>query len=208
MLHLQPRKLRFVDKRGTPYKPENNVHQCVVTYNEEVDVRRYTYTQEKHVHQYAWYTCKPETCSSIHVLYLQLRRKYCHQYTSCTCKPENVVRWTCHVMTMWAFVITFCPMCVRASVRKQFLQTTSSPKPLIGIWPNFTGMILGWSSFKVVQMIPVHFISRSQGLKIDFLTKKKTSCQKPLDRFQYNFAEMLLWWSSIKIVQVIWIRQK
>ena len=32
-------------------------------------------------------------------------------------------------------------------------------------------MILGWSSFKVVQMVPVHGISRSQELKIDFLTK-------------------------------------
>ena len=32
-------------------------------------------------------------------------------------------------------------------------------------------MILGWSFFKVVQMVPVHCISRSQELKIDFLTK-------------------------------------
>ena len=32
-------------------------------------------------------------------------------------------------------------------------------------------MILVWSSFKVVQMVPVHCISRSQELKIDFLTK-------------------------------------
>ena len=32
-------------------------------------------------------------------------------------------------------------------------------------------MILGWSSFKVVQMVPVCCISRSQELKIDFLTK-------------------------------------
>ena len=32
-------------------------------------------------------------------------------------------------------------------------------------------MILGWSSFKVAQMVPVHCISRSQELKIDFLTK-------------------------------------
>ena len=32
-------------------------------------------------------------------------------------------------------------------------------------------MILGWSSFKVVQMVPVHCISRSQELKIDFLNK-------------------------------------
>ena len=32
-------------------------------------------------------------------------------------------------------------------------------------------MILGWSSFKVVQMVPVHCISGSQELKIDFLIK-------------------------------------
>ena len=32
-------------------------------------------------------------------------------------------------------------------------------------------MILGWSSFKVVQMVPVCCISRSQELKIDFLSK-------------------------------------
>ena len=32
-------------------------------------------------------------------------------------------------------------------------------------------MILGWSSFKVVQMVPVRCISRSQEIKIDFLTK-------------------------------------
>ena len=32
-------------------------------------------------------------------------------------------------------------------------------------------MILSWSAFKFVQMVPVHCISRSQGLKIDFLTK-------------------------------------
>ena len=32
-------------------------------------------------------------------------------------------------------------------------------------------MILGWSAFKVVQMVTVHCISRSQELKIDFLTK-------------------------------------
>ena len=32
-------------------------------------------------------------------------------------------------------------------------------------------MILGWSSFKVVQMVPVHCTSRSHELKIDFLTK-------------------------------------
>ena len=61
---------------------------------------------------------------------------------------------------------------VRACVRRLFLQTTSPPKSLIGFWPNFTGMILGWSSFKVVQMVPVHCISRSLELKIDLQTEK------------------------------------
>ena len=41
-------------------------------------------------------------------------------------------------------------------------------KPLIGFWPNFTGMIPGWSPTKVVQSIPVGCISRSQGKKIGF----------------------------------------
>ena len=41
----------------------------------------------------------------------------------------------------------------------------------MGIWSNFTGMILGWSSFKVVQMVLVHCICRSQELKIDFFNK-------------------------------------
>ena len=40
-------------------------------------------------------------------------------------------------------------------------------------------------------MVPVHCISGSQELKIEFLTKniKKISCQKSLDRFQYSFAK-------------------
>ena len=34
-----------------------------------------------------------------------------------------------------------------------------------------TKLHIGWSSFKVVQIVPVHCLSRSQELKIDFLTK-------------------------------------
>jgi len=48
-----------------------------------------------------------------------------------------------------------------------FIQTTSL-KPFIGFWPNFTGMIPGWSSTQVVQTVPVGCISRSQGQKIGF----------------------------------------
>jgi len=56
----------------------------------------------------------------------------------------------------------------RPCVRQHFLWTTSPLKPLIGFWPNFTGMIPGWSSIKVVQTVPVGCISRSRGQKIGF----------------------------------------
>jgi len=57
---------------------------------------------------------------------------------------------------------------VRVCVRQQFLKTTSPLKPLIGFWPNFTGMIPGWSPIKVVQTVPVGCISRSRGQEIVF----------------------------------------
>jgi len=48
------------------------------------------------------------------------------------------------------------------------LQTTSSLKPLMGIWPDLIGMIPGWSPIKVVQTVPVGCINRSRGQKIGF----------------------------------------
>ena len=41
-------------------------------------------------------------------------------------------------------------------------------QPLLGFWPNFTGMIPGWSTIKVVQTVPVGCLGRSRGQKIDF----------------------------------------
>ena len=41
----------------------------------------------------------------------------------------------------------------------------------MGIWPNFTGMIPGWSPIKVVQTVPVGCISRSRGQYIGFWNK-------------------------------------
>jgi len=32
---------------------------------------------------------------------------------------------------------------------------TYSPKPLMGIWPNSTGMIPGWSLTKIVKMVMI-----------------------------------------------------
>jgi len=70
------------------------------------------------------------------------------------------------IRLLWSFNVQ--RPCVRASVRQQFLQTTSPLKPLNGFWPNFTGMIPWWSTIKVVQTVPVGCISRSQGQKIGF----------------------------------------
>ena len=44
----------------------------------------------------------------------------------------------------------------------------SSLKPLIGFWPNFTGMILRWSSTKFVQTVQVSCISKSGCQNIGF----------------------------------------
>jgi len=49
-----------------------------------------------------------------------------------------------------------------------FIQTISSLKPLIGFWPNFTGMIPGWSLTKFVQTLPLGCLSTSEGQKIGF----------------------------------------
>ena len=79
---------------------------------------------------------------------------------------------------------------------------------------NFAGVLLWWSSTKIVQAIWIrqkNMAARGRGLFSLYIyieNFKKSSCQKPLDRFQYNFAGMFVWWSCTKIVQAIWIRQK
>ena len=51
---------------------------------------------------------------------------------------------------------------------------TSSIEPLMGIWPNSTGIVPGWSPTKSVQMVLIGCISRSWGQKIGF----QKSCLK------------------------------
>jgi len=41
-------------------------------------------------------------------------------------------------------------------------------EPLMGIWPNSTGMVPGWSPTKIVQMVLIGCLSRSRGQKIGF----------------------------------------
>ena len=62
-------------------------------------------------------------------------------------------------------MIVGCPSSVMG--RQQLLQRTY-PK-LAGFLPNLAGMILIGPSLIIVQMVPVHCISRSHRLKLDFL---------------------------------------
>jgi len=64
-------------------------------------------------------------------------------------------------------ILKTCTCCDRplSVVRRR----ASSPKnPLIGYWPNFTGMIPRWSSIKVVQTVPVCCTIRSRSQTIGF----------------------------------------
>jgi len=71
-------------------------------------------------------------------------------------------------------VILQCPApssVVRPSVRpcvNNFFKLHLLWNCFIGFWPNFTGMIPGWSPIKVVQTVPVGCINRSRGQKIGF----------------------------------------
>ena len=64
----------------------------------------------------------------------------------------------------WAIVTGLCPSCV---VLKLFYLNIFSETPH-WMWPNFTGMIPGWSPTKVVQTVLIVCISRSWGQKIGF----------------------------------------
>jgi len=74
--------------------------------------------------------------------------------------PEHFVRYCDHSR----------PSCtVRYSVmRKRFCLNIFSSETAHWIRPNFTEMIPGWPLTKVVQIVPVGCISRSQGQKIGF----------------------------------------
>jgi len=45
---------------------------------------------------------------------------------------------------------------------------TSSLEPLMEILPNSTGMVPGWSSTEIVQMVLIGCISSSRGQKLGF----------------------------------------
>ena len=103
----------------------------------------------------------------------------------------------------WAIVIDICPSSIVCpSVRQQFLQTTSPPRPMAWFHINFTETFLGLSSTKTAKIIPLYWTKWQPVLK----NKKKlqmTYPPRPIDRFQNNFTEMFLGWPFTKIAKII-----
>jgi len=88
--------------------------------------------------------------------------------------------------------------CVRPSVHPSTISKNnfSRPlKPLIGFWPNFTGMIPRWSSTKIVQIVPVGCVStcRSQGQKTGF----RNAIFKNLVVWNYKAQSFHIWYISL-----------
>jgi len=71
----------------------------------------------------------------------------------------------------------------------------------MGIWPNSTGMVLGWSLTEIVQMVLISCISRSRGQKIGF----QKAIFKNLLVWTYKAQGFHIWYiaSSTKVVQII-----
>ena len=62
----------------------------------------------------------------------------------------------------------------------------------MGIWPNSTGMVPGWSPTKVVQMVLIGCISRSRGQKIGF----QNAILKNLLVWNYMAQSFHIWYKA------------
>jgi len=69
---------------------------------------------------------------------------------------------------------------------------TSPLIPLIGFWPNFTGIIPGWSPTKGVQIVSVGCISRSRGQKKGF----QNAIFKNRLVWNYNAQSFHIWYKA------------
>jgi len=59
----------------------------------------------------------------------------------------------------------------------------------MGIWPNSTGMVPGWSPTKIVQMVLIGCIGRSGGQKLGF----QNAILKNLLVWQYKAQSFHIW---------------
>jgi len=72
-------------------------------------------------------------------------------------------------------------------------QTTSFLEPLMGIWPNSTGMVTAWSPTKIVQMVLIGCICRSRGKKIGF----QNAMLKNLLIKNYKTQSFYIWYKTL-----------
>jgi len=84
------------------------------------------------------------------------------------------------------------------------LEKSSSPKLLVRLQINFTGMILAWTSTKIVQRILISQKTWLPGIGPVFLIwlywKLKSSSIKLLVQLQKQFTEIIFWETSSKLV--------
>jgi len=66
-------------------------------------------------------------------------------------------------------------------------------EPLIEIWPNWTGMVPGWSPTNIVQMVLISCISRSQGQEIGV----QNACFKNLLVWHLKAQSFHIWYITL-----------
>ena len=117
----------------------------------------------------------------------QLRMKHESTYFK---THEYSLTYLLHVSTIiYAFlahlshwlIMSYCDCWMSVVRRQQLLQRTSPPKLLVGFKLNLVGMILIWSTLKIVQMVLLHCIARPHRGKRDFQDEnfKKSFSLKP-----------------------------
>jgi len=127
-----------------------------------------------------------QTPDSIPVMLLQTKEIIPFMFYRPGINPIQIINKMCVKLILTQFVW-------RISIFKNTYRrpSTSSPlKPLIGFWPNFTGMIPGWSPTKVVKRVLIGCISRSRGQKIGF----QNAIFKNLLVWKYKTQSFYIWY--------------
>ena len=98
--------------------------------------------------------------------------------------------------------VSFCHHLASVVRRPQFTFQSSPLKPLGQFQPNFGGMVLGWSPFRMVSGVLIGHPIWPPLLKIEKrgVVSKKSSPPKPLSQLMPNFGGMVLRWSSFRII--------
>jgi hypothetical protein len=98
--------------------------------------------------------------------------------------------------------LSFCHHFASVVVRKLFIFSSSSLKPLNRFGPNLAEMFIGGSSTIFAILVQIGNPTWLPGpiMCSDWLKLWKSSCQKLLSRWNCNIIEIMTWWSSTKLV--------